>query len=258
MPANNTQTPVPAQSDATSRFVLYLRATAFWLVFTSTTLVAAILVVLMFPLSLESRRSFVNAYVRFILRWLRITCKLDYELQGLENIPPDTCIVFSKHQSTWETYALQIIFPAQIWVAKRELLWIPFFGWGLALMKPIALNRGSGRAAVEQLVRQGTERLAEGLWVILFPEGTRVPPGKSGRYKIGGAVLAERSGYPVIPVAHNAGEYWPRRSFIKYPGTIQVRIGPAISPAGKTAQEILQESSSWIESKMTEITTHRE
>ncbi|NNG13131.1 MAG: 1-acyl-sn-glycerol-3-phosphate acyltransferase [Halobacteria archaeon] len=255
MPVNNTQKPLPPNPEGTSRFVLYLRAAAFWLVFASTTLIAAILVVLMFPLSLASRQAFVKVYVRFILRWLRITCKLNHEIQGLENIPPDTCIVFSKHQSTWETFAIQIIFPAQIWVAKRELLWIPFFGWGLALMKPIALNRGSGRAAVEQLARQGTERLAEGLWVILFPEGTRVAPGRQGRYKIGGAVLAERSGYPIIPVAHNAGEYWPRRSFIKYPGTIQVRIGPPISPLGKTAQEILKESSDWIESKMAEITS---
>lgn len=241
-----------------SRPVLLVRATAFWIVFAPTTIIAAILVVLMFPFPLTSRQTFVITYVRFILWWLRITCKLDHEIQGIEHIPPDTGIVFSKHQSTWETFAIQIIFPAQIWVSKRELLWVPFFGWALALMKPIALNRGSGRAAVEQLVKQGKERLDAGLWVILFPEGTRVAPGRKGRYKIGGAVLAERSGYPIIPVAHNAGEYWPRRSFIKYPGTIQVRIGAPISSNGKSAQEILQEASGWIESSMAEITTLRD
>jgi 1-acyl-sn-glycerol-3-phosphate acyltransferase len=225
-------------------------------VFAPTTIIAAILVVLMFPLSLASRHAFIGGYVRFILWWLRFTCGLRHEIRGLDNIPPDTCIVFSKHQSTWETFALQVIFPHQIWVAKRELLWVPFFGWALALMKPIALNRGSGRAAVEQLVKQGKQRLDEGLWVILFPEGTRVAPGKKGRYKIGGAVLAEQSGYPVIPVAHNAGEFWPRRSFIKRPGTIQVRIGPPIPSKGKSAQQLMQEASAWIESNMAEITTH--
>ncbi len=248
-------TPATPQPESLSRFILYLRATAFWLVFVTTTLVSAVLVVFMFPLSLSARQAFVNGYVHFILWWLRVTCRLDHRIRGLEHIPPEACIVFSKHQSTWETFALQIIFPPQIWVAKRELLWIPFFGWALALMKPVALNRGSGRAAVEQLTRQGKARLAEGLWVILFPEGTRVAPGKRGRYKIGGAVLAEQSGYPIIPVAHNAGEYWPRRSFIKRPGTIEVRIGPAIDPVGKSAQEILREASEWIESTMAEITT---
>lgn len=247
MPANNSTPP--------SRPVLLLRAIAFWIVFATSTVMAALFLLLLFPFTLATRQAYVNGYVRFILWWLRITCKLDHEIQGAENIPPDTCIVFSKHQSTWETYALQIIFPAQIWVAKRELLWVPFFGWGLALMKPIALNRGSGRAAVEQLATQGKQRLDSGLWVILFPEGTRVAPGKRGRYKIGGAVLAERSGHSIIPVAHNAGEYWPRRSFIKHPGTIQVRIGPPISSRGKSAQQILEESRDWIESAMAEITT---
>lgn len=247
--------PVTSHPDHPPRFVLYLRATAFWLVFVSITLIAAVLVLFMLPFSLSSRQAFVKGYVRFILWWLRVTCRLDHTIEGLEHIPPNACIVFSKHQSTWETFAIQIIFPAQIWVAKRELLWIPFFGWALSLMKPIALNRGSGRAAVEQLVTQGKQRLAEGLWVILFPEGTRVMPGKRGRYKIGGAVLAEQSGYPIVPMAHNAGEYWPRRSFIKYPGTIQVRIGPPIDPAGKSAQAILREASDWIESTMADITT---
>ena len=123
------------------------------------------------------------------------------------------------------------------------------------MMKPIAIKRGTGRAAVMQLIRQGTERLKEGLWVIIFPEGTRVAPGQKGRYRIGGAVLAEHSGYPVLPVAHNAGEYWPRHSFIKRPGIIKVRIGPLITPAGRSAQEIMDMAETWIESTMTEITT---
>ncbi len=173
----------------------------------------------------------------------------------MESIPRGAGIVFSKHQSTWETIALQQIFPQQIWVAKRELLWIPFFGWALALMKCIAIKRGSGQAAVRQLVSQGRQRLREGLWIVIFPEGTRIPAGQKGQYRIGGAILAEQSGYPIIPVAHNAGEYWPRRSFIKKPGIIQVRIGKPIRGEGKTAQAILNEAADWIEKQMLEITT---
>jgi 1-acyl-sn-glycerol-3-phosphate acyltransferase len=238
------------------RVLLYLRALAFWLVFATTTILAAILLLLMFPFSLRKRQKFVTWWVGFILRWLETTCQLHYVVEGLENIPRDgPAIVFSKHQSTWETLALQRIFPSQIWVAKRELLWIPFFGWGLALMKPIAIKRGTGRAAVMQLIRQGTERLREGLWVIIFPEGTRVPPGQKGRYRIGGAVLAEHSGYPILPVAHNAGEFWPRHSFIKRPGTIQVRIGRQIIPGDRSAQEIMKDAETWIETTMALIST---
>ena len=245
----------PADDHLSSRFLLYLRALAFWLVFATTTVMAAVLVILMFRFSLRKRQKFVTSWVGFILWWLEITCQLRYVVDGKGNIPQrGPAIVLAKHQSTWETLALQRIFPSQIWVAKRELLWIPFFGWGLAMMKPIAIKRGTGRAAVMQLIRQGRERLKEGLWVIIFPEGTRVPPGQKGRYRIGGAVLAEHSGYPVLPVAHNAGEFWPRHSFIKHPGTIQVRIGRLIVPGDRSAQEIMSEAETWIESTMSEIT----
>jgi 1-acyl-sn-glycerol-3-phosphate acyltransferase len=176
-------------------------------------------------------------------------------VRGTENIPDTAGIVFSKHQSMWETIALQSIFPHQVWVAKQELKWLPFFGWGLWLMKTIFIKRGTGRAAVQQLVSQGKQRLDEGIWVVIFPEGTRVPPGTRGRYRIGGAVLAEKTGYPIVPLAHNSGEYWPRRSFIKHPGTIQVRVGAPISTRGKTAQQLLDEASGWIEARMDEITT---
>jgi 1-acyl-sn-glycerol-3-phosphate acyltransferase len=239
-----------------SQSILSLRALAFWLVFASTTVLAAVIVMLMFPFSLRQRQTFVTSWVGFILWWLEVTCQLRYVVEGTENIPRQgAAIVFSKHQSTWETLALQRILPSQIWVAKRELLWIPFFGWGLALMKPIAIKRGTGRAAVMQLIRQGRERLKEGLWVIIFPEGTRVPPGQKGRYRIGGAVLAEHTGYPIVPVAHNAGEYWPRHSFIKRPGTVKVRIGPVITTVNRTAQEIMNDAEAWIESTMSEIST---
>jgi len=235
--------------------LLWLRSLAFWLAFPVSIVIFAVLLLFTFPFPLSTRWALVQRWVHFTLWWLRVTCRLTHEITGSEHIPQGAAIVFSKHQSTWETIALQQIFPMQVWVAKRELLWIPFFGWGLALMKCIAIRRGSGRAAIRQLVAQGKARLDEGIWIVIFPEGTRIPPGQQGQYRIGGAVLAEQSGYPIIPVAHNAGEYWSRRSFIKRPGVIQVRIGKPIETTGKSAQQLLDEAAGWIEASMAEITT---
>jgi 1-acyl-sn-glycerol-3-phosphate acyltransferase len=148
---------------------------------------------------------------------------------------------------------LQMELPSVRWVLKRELLPIPFFGWGLAMLKPIAIDRKAGRRAVMQLVEQGRKILDAGYWVIIFPEGTRMRPGERGRYKIGGAVLATESGHPVVPVAHNAGEFWPRHSFIKWPGTVSVCFGPPIATEGKTAEQVTAEVEEWIEGKMQEI-----
>lgn len=239
----------------TSYPILWLRSLAFWVVFPVSIILFALLLLFTFPLRLARRWALLQVWVHFILWWLKVTCQLTYEVQGREHIGSDVGIVFAKHQSTWETIALQKIFPLQVWVAKRELMWIPFFGWGLALMKCIHIKRGTGRAAVNQLVSQGRMRLDDGQWIVIFPEGTRIPAGQKSRYRIGGAVLSEQTGYPIVPVAHNAGEYWPRRSFIKRPGVIQVRIGAPISPQGKSAQEILNEASEWIEDRMAEITT---
>ena len=234
---------------------LWLRSLAFWVVFPVSIVIYVALLIVLLPLSHKQRWALVQSWVNFILWWLKVTCRLTHEVQGAEHIGDHPGIVLAKHQSTWETVALQAIFPRQVWVGKRELMWIPVFGWGLALMKCIAIKRGTGRAAINQLITKGKVRLDEGNWVVIFPEGTRIPPGKRGRYRIGGAVLAEQTGYPIIPVAHNAGEYWPRRSFIKRPGVIQVRIGPPISSDGKSAQQILDEAASWIEARMDEITT---
>lgn len=162
-------------------------------------------------------------------------------------MPTGPAIVMCKHQSAWETLALQIIFPAQVWVLKRELLWIPIYGWGLAAMQPIAIDRGSAVRAFRQIVAQGVERLRRGLWVIIYPEGTRVAPGERRQYLPGGGLLAEKSGCPIVPVAHNAGKFWPRNSIIKKPGTIQLIIGPQIQSTGKKAATIMQEVEAWIE-----------
>jgi len=237
--------------------VLWLRSLAFWIVFPLSIALFATLLLFTFPFSLATRWALLQHWVKFTIWWLDLTCRLKHEVQGLEHISEEPAIVFAKHQSTWETIALQSIFPLQVWVAKRELMWLPFFGWGLALMKCIAIKRGTGRAAIKQLVQQGKARLDEGIWIVIFPEGTRIPPGQKGEYRIGGAILAQKTGYPIVPVAHNAGEYWPRRSFIKQPGVIQVRVGAPISTAGKSAQQILEEASGWIEDRMAEITTLR-
>jgi 1-acyl-sn-glycerol-3-phosphate acyltransferase len=222
-----------------------------------TILLFAPLSVLTFPFPFNTRYQFITQWARFNLWWLDKTCRLSYQVSGEENIPTTNAIILCKHQSAWETLALQRIFPPQIWLLKRELLWIPFFGWGLAMLEPIAIDRKSGKKAMRQLLEQGVARLQAGRWVVIFPEGTRIAPGKKGRYAPGGALLAESSGYPVVPVAHNAGEFWPRRGFLKQPGIIQVIIGPVIVSKGKSAAEINAAVETWIEEKMQEISNKK-
>jgi 1-acyl-sn-glycerol-3-phosphate acyltransferase len=167
-----------------------------------------------------------------------------------EHIPAPPFIVLSKHQSAWETLAFQTIFPPQTWVVKRELLWIPFFGWGLAMLSPIAIDRASGARALRQLLDQGRERLARGLCIVMFPEGTRMPPGTRGPYQAGGAWLATRTATPVLPVAHNAGSLWRRKAFLKHPGLITVSVGAPIDPRGLTHQELIRRVEDWIETEI--------
>lgn len=174
-------------------------------------------------------------------------CGLRYEVEGREHLPAEPSVVLMKHSSSWETIAQLRLFPRQTWVLKRELMWAPFFGWALMLLKPIAIDRRGGRAAVEQVIAQGRARLAEGLWIVIFPEGTRVPYGQTGRFGLSGALLAEASGKPIVPVAHDAGRYWPRRGWLKRPGTIRVRIGPPIATQGRDPREVTLEVREWIE-----------
>ncbi len=202
------------------------------------------------------RYRFITQWSRFTLWWLNLTCGIDYRVEGEEHIPDKPAILFCKHQSTWETLALQQIFPPQVWVLKRELMWLPLFGWAMATLKPIAIDRNAGRRAVKKIIEIGTDRLRAGLWVVIFPEGTRVPPGETKRFGIGGALLAEKSGYPVVPVAHNAGEFWPRRAFLKKPGTVKVVIGPPIDSKGRSAAEINRLAQQWIEKAMINIEQH--
>jgi len=226
-----------------------LRALLFYTGIILALLIYAPLSLLLLPLPHHLRYRIVTQWTRFALWWLRITCGIDFSVSGQEHIPPGPSIILCKHQSAWETMAVQLIFNAPlIFILKRELLWIPLFGWGLASLRPIAIERKNGVRAARQIVEQGLERLRQGCWVVVYPEGTRVPPGESGRYLPGGGMLAEAAGCPVVPLAHNAGRYWPKSSFVKYPGTIRVVIGPPIDSRGKTAKEITGAAADWIES----------
>jgi 1-acyl-sn-glycerol-3-phosphate acyltransferase len=233
--------------------VIVLRSLLFNLVFWLSVPVYAPLALLTFPLPYRLRYRLITAWAHFHTWLARVLLRIRYVVEGREHLPAGAAIVLGKHQSTWETLAFQTIFPMQTWVLKRELMWIPLFGWALALMKPIAIDRGAGRRAVEQVVEQGRRRLQEGIWVVIFPEGTRVAPGQRKRYGVGGAVLAEATGYPVVPVAHNAGTFWPRRRMRKTPGTVRVVIGPVIDPRGLTAAEIGRRAEAWIESTVARL-----
>jgi 1-acyl-sn-glycerol-3-phosphate acyltransferase len=184
----------------------------------------------------------IGFWTRVVLLWLRITCGIRAEVHGLEHIPETPCIVLSRHESTWETMFLQSLFHPQATLIKRELLWIPFFGWAFALTKPIAINRGSPRSALKKFIELGRERLDAGIWVVLFPEGTRMPQGEIGRFQAGGAALAAATELPVVVVAHDAGRCWPAHQFRKSPGLITVRIAPSIMTAGKGTKAINEEA----------------
>ncbi len=227
-----------------------LRASLFSIGAVLSMVFIAITGLLTAPLPFHARYFYLTRWGYLSLRWLKWTCQLDYEVIGSENIPDKACIIFCKHSSTWETLVLQELFPPQVWVLKRELMWLPIFGWGLALLKPIAIDRGSGKRAIEEIVKQGTERLRDGLCVAIFPEGTRVAPGSDKKWGIGGAMLAEKSGYPVVPVAHNAGYYWARRQFNKRPGRIKLIVGEPIATQGLSAAEINQRASEWVRTQM--------
>ncbi len=235
--------------------MLIFRAILFYLGMSVLTIIVVALSPLTFPFSQRLRARYFSLWARFVLWWLKLTCNLQFHVEGIENIPDGTALILAKHQSAWETIAMQTIFPPQTWVLKRNLLLIPFFGWGLAMTRPVAIDRSAGKKALKQVINQGTDRLRRGLWVVIFPEGTRTAPGQQKRYAIGGAMLAQKSGYPVVPVCHNAGEFWPKQGFVKKPGEITLVIGEPFDPAGMKANEINSRVEEWIESTYQRITT---
>ena len=230
-----------------------LRSTLYSLLQIIITPLYFLIILAAFPLPPIRRYRITSGWAHIMLFLLRLICGIRYRVIGVEHIPAAPSIILSKHQSAWETLAFQQIFPAQVWVLKKELLRVPFFGWGLALTSPIAIDRSSRKAALKQIVEQGKDRLKQGFWIVIFPEGTRIAPGKKGKYGIGGAWLATHTGAPVVPVAHNAGEFWGRNSFLKLPGTITVSIGEPIDPAGMEPGDLNTRVEAWIEAEMIRI-----
>lgn len=229
--------------------MIALRSALFALALVVVTPPYAIVAMLSFPLPRMARYRLISAWSRLVTWLAWWLCGIRWKIEGRRNLPDEPAVILSQHQSAWETLAFQEILPPQVLVLKRELLWIPFFGWGLALMSPIAINRQRGMAALREMARQGRERLAQGFWVVIFPEGTRVRPGDKRPYQLGGAWLAVNCGVPVVPVAHNAGRLWPRNAFFKRPGTVTVRIGPPIPTAGRDPKRVIEDTQAWIEAQ---------
>jgi 1-acyl-sn-glycerol-3-phosphate acyltransferase len=200
------------------------------------------------------RFALAQVWAVVLLRVLKWTCRLDYTIEGIENIPQGNHVAFWKHSSSWETIAMAVVFPRQVWVLKRELQWIPVVGWGVRQLHAIAINRKGGRSAVTQVIEQGRGRIiSEGDWVMVYPEGTRMPAGQTRRYGVSGVLLASETGRLIVPVAHNAGFFWPRRGLLKKPGTIRVVIGAPVTAVGRDVREVNEEIQSWIEATVNRI-----
>jgi 1-acyl-sn-glycerol-3-phosphate acyltransferase len=233
--------------------MIWIRSLLFQLYFFVSVCFFSILCFLTVIFPYPVRFRFAKMWGQSMLWAGKFLCGLDYVIEGRENIPAEASIILIKHTTVFETYAQLAIFPPQTWVLKRELLWIPIFGWGLAAMKPIAIDRGAGRFAVRQVIEQGKALLAEGIWITIFPEGTRVPPGETKRYGVSGTALAKETGSPIVPVAHNAGDLWLRRGVRKRPGLIRFCIGPPMQIGDRSPKEMNLVVQDWIESKMHEI-----
>lgn len=230
------------------RSLLVVRSLIFYAgYFLATILTSVLSMTVFFVLPWKKRFSLYSTWCQFVLFWLRVTCGIRYEIQGMGNIPAHPVVVLSTHQSAWETiflyYAISPVCP----ILKKELLKIPFWGWAMSLQKPIAIDRSKPREAVRSLLVQGQARLEEGLSVVIFPEGTRSPAGTIKEFSRGGAKLAVSANFPVLPVIHNAGVCWPANTMIKQPGIIRVRIGSPIQVTGKTSADITDAFSAWVE-----------
>ncbi len=212
-----------------------------------------VLISALLPLSIEQRYVIPRTWGLF-LTWLAgAICGLKYTVEGQENLPQQPFISLWKHSSTWDTFAQMFVVPPAAWLLKREVIWIPIVGWAVSTYKPIAINRSAGHSAVNQVVKQGRERLASGMGIVVYPEGTRVAPGETRKYGISGALLATQTGALVVPIAHNSGYFWRRRSIMKKAGTIRVVIGPPIDPTGMDPRELNTQAQQWIEARIAEM-----
>jgi 1-acyl-sn-glycerol-3-phosphate acyltransferase len=228
------------------KIVLFLRSSAYFIGQSLAMIVFSLVGQLTRPFSFRVRYDFMKNWARFSLFWLKITCGLRFKVYGREHIDASKPgLVLSRHESAWETLAFQQIFPHQAYVLKRELLKIPFFGWGMKLLHPIAIDRAAGRQALNQLLTEGQARLEKGDWVVLFPEGTRMRSGEVGKINVGGAMLAKKSGVPVYLVAHNAGRFWSKNSFLKHPGTVEMHISPPLDVSELSVAQINERIAQW-------------
>lgn len=227
--------------------LMALRTVVFYLGYASSlVLIASACLLISWALPLTARYSFATLWNRFVIWWLKVTCGVHYRITGLEHVPAGPFVLLSNHQSPWETIFLYYQFRPICAILKRELLWIPFFGWALAILNPIAIDRSKGRSARNNMLTEGPKRLRAGLSVLVFPEGTRLAVGQEKKFLTGGAELAIKAEALILPLAHNAGEYWPARKFSKRAGTVDVVIGKAIPAAGREARELTEEVQTWI------------
>ncbi len=236
--------------------IAFIRSLVFAFLAALVTALAGFLVALAVVLPMRVRFGIIALWHPVIMALCRYVLGLDYQVIGRENIPATPAVILSKHQSAWETIGLQAIFPPLVFVLKKSLLLIPFLGWAFSSIKMISIDRSAGKDALRQVVDQGRERLKAGYWVVIFPEGTRIAPGETRRFKAGGAHLAVNAKVLAVPVAHNAGEFWGKNAFVKKPGLITVSIGPAIDPTGKKAEEVTALAEQWIEGEMRRISPH--
>lgn len=237
--------------------IVFLRSVVFECIRFALTIFFSFIALLTFPLKPLTRYRIITIWARLVTWSASFICGIGYRVIGRENLPHEASIILAKHQSAWETLAFQSIFPPQAFVLKRSLLRIPFFGWGLAMMSPIAIDRDDGVRALRQTLEQGRDRLTEGWWVVMFPEGTRIKAGERGRYHVGGAWLASKLNATVVPVAHNAGTVWGRGAFMKYPGTITVSVGPVIDPDGLRPEQLNKRVEDWIEQEVARLGSAR-
>jgi 1-acyl-sn-glycerol-3-phosphate acyltransferase len=235
--------------------MIAIRSALYQLILLAVVIPYSALVLATFPLPRHPRWQVIAGWPRFALWLAERLLGIRYEVRGRENIPATPAVILSKHQSAWETIAYTTIFPPHVYVLKRELLWLPFLGWGLALMSPIAINRAHGKQAMRRMIEIGGQRLRQGFSIMVYPEGTRIPVGRRGVYKLGGAALAVQNGVKVLPVAHNAGLVWPRNSFLKHPGKVTVVIGEPIATEGMTAEEVMRRAEEWIEGQVAILTS---
>ena len=234
--------------------LLFIRSALFYLGYSMLTVWFSMSGMIFFGFaSLLRREMYLGNWNFSVMWWLKVTCGVHVEIRGEENLPATPCVILSKHQSQWETFYLQVMKRPVVTVLKKELMNVPFFGWGLRLMQPIGIDRTNPKKALRYIQEEGQRRLQKGQSIIIFPEGTRTPPGEIGTYARSGAELACRAGVPIIPVAHNAGRCWPAKKFLKYPGTIQMVIGAPFDTRDGNSRELTERVKNWIEAEQIKI-----